>query len=343
MTLSSAAYSYEAAASGDEGRHSNSQSSHKYPECSATNGNTCNSKSNKKKRFSLLRRLSSKKSNKDRENKKAKKIKNHRFNPESSTPAIWPSKANRRRSSLESDMSGHTWLSSGTNGSSSRSLAAGDCPTRSSKERNNRKAAVGPHSQMSDRRAHEQEEGAAAADNANDDNELFQDSLGDLSAALPGLDLQHDSRSRLPLRISAGSDCANDGSHRADTSSEEDGDDEMFRTAHGEDEGMAERQYASDDDVDGMSSDEDVTASFLSCIAEVAEGPHTTNTTTGRRKSVEFKDVASYATVTNKRFLSDDELFVLFYSVSTPQHVWFLLVHVLILSRRKCFVLQMNV
>ena len=112
-----------------------------------------------------------------------------------------------------------------------------------------------------------------------------------------------------------------------------------------------------------MSSNEDITASFLSCIAEtpegghgisppstsprrqqspddadatidgkptaheqeqeadttaeVAEGPPTTaTTTTQRRKSVEFKDVVSYATVANKKFLSDDELFVLFYSVS---------------------------
>lgn len=127
MTLSSAAYSYEAAASVDERRHSK-QPSHNCPEASTSktaNGNTARgskSKKKEKKRFSLLRRLSTKKPNNGRESK-TKKSKSRRFNPESSAPATWPgNKAGRRRSSLQSDMSGHTWLSSGTNGDSSRSL-----------------------------------------------------------------------------------------------------------------------------------------------------------------------------------------------------------------------------
>ena len=385
MTLSSAAYSYEAAASVDERRHSK-QPSHNCPEASTSktaNDNTSRgskSKKKEKKRFSLLRRLSSKKPNNGRESK-TKKSKSRRFNPESSAPATWPgNKAGRRRSSLQSDMSGHTWLSSGTNGDSSRSLAGqGDHLNRGGANRG-----TDQHNQItSGRHAQKLEEGAAAADN---DEEPFQDSLGDLSAALPGLALNHDSRSRL-----AGSDCANDGSHGDGTSISDNDDDEMFRTAHGEENGMV---HASDDDVDGMSSNEDITASFLSCIAEtlegghgisspstspqqqhhhhpddaadtttdgkptarpihqapkeqeqeadttcteVAEGPPTnaTSTTTQRRKSVEFKDVVSYATVANKKFLSDDELFVLFYSVSSTQHTYLVLAHTytLILSR----------
>ena len=367
MTLSSAAY--EASASGDERRTSKSGPLHNnnYPEDKSSTRSKCrtnnSSKSQgKKKRFSLLRRLSSKKSNKDGESK-TKKSKNRHFNPESSAPAIWPgstSKAGRRRSSLQSDMSGHTWLSSGTNGDSCRSLVGqGDHLNK------------GGGRDASDRHAHEQEEGTAAAvaDNA---DEPFQDSLGDLTAALPGLDLNHDSRSRLALRFAAGSDYANDGSHEDGTSTSDNDDDEMFRTARGEENDM---ERATDDD------DVDITDSFLTCIAEtpecgngisppstspqqqqqqqqqqqhhpddaadtttdgkptarpihqapkeqeqeadttsteVAEGPLPTgtSTTTQRRKSVEFKDVVSYATVANKKFLSDDELFVLFYSVS---------------------------
>ena len=359
MTLSSAAY--EASASGDERRTSKSGPLHNnnYPEDKSSTSkcrtNSSSKSEGKKKRFSLLRRLSSKKSNKDRESK-TKKSKNRRFNPESSAPAIWPgNKAGRRRSSLQSDMSGHTWLSSGTNGDSCRSLVGqGDHLNK------------GGGRGVSDRLAHEQEEGAAAA--ADNDDEPFQDSLGDLSAALPGLDLNHDSRSRLPLGFAA-----KDGSHEDGTSTSDNDDDEMFRTARGEEKDLPDQEPANDDDVDGMSSNEDITASFLSCIAqtpegghgisppstsqkqqqhpdeadattagkpttheqeqeadttaEVAEGPPPTgtSTTTQRRKSVEFKDVVSYATVANKKFLSDDELFVLFYSVSSTQYTYLLL------------------
>lgn len=310
MTLSSAAYE---AASSDEGSHySKSLASHKAysrnshscevgtSSCNAaiSAGNNNSRGSNKsdqktkkkEKRFSrLLRRLLS----------KSKSKKNLEFDPESSAPAVWPSrKAGRRRSSVRSDESGHTWL---TNGGESSSLAVqGSHPNKS---------------------------GADGDRNQHNGEQLFQDSLGNLSVALPGLHLNHDSRSRL-----SGSDHASDGSQEVGTSSEND-DDEMFQTAHGEINDMADQQ-------DDMSPNEDITSSFLSCIAETPEGGRgisppsiptaqqdtaqeheheaddTASTTTQRRKSVEFKDVVSYATVANKKFLSDDELFVLFYSVS---------------------------
>ena len=91
MKLSSAAYEAATAVSGDERRTSKSGPLHNnnYPEDKSSTRSKCrtnnSSKSEgKKKRFSLLRRLSSKKSNKDRESK-TKKSKNRRFNPESST------------------------------------------------------------------------------------------------------------------------------------------------------------------------------------------------------------------------------------------------------------------
>lgn len=353
--MSSAAYE---AASSDEGRHgqggkNSAAALHNHPGYSNHEASTEDS-TKKKKRFSLLRRLSSKKPPADPAKGKKRGRKNRRFDPESSAPGIWPSgsktKAGRRRSSLQSDMSGHTWL---TNGSSSRSLAAdgGGCSAPALEGR------------------HKQQDGTVAPQSHAD--EAFQDSLGNLSAALPGLDLEHDSRSRLALHFGTG------GSDVADaSSSSSDDDDEMFLTAHGREDEWAQPPASSSRYGEGTSEEEeeDITASFLSCIAETQgvgispapvssqqrpgvegglsgsidgepagsqdrpdeqaqpEPDHdvtveadevaasTTTKTTAkhrRRKSVEFKDVVSYATVANKRTLSDDELFVLFYSVSS--------------------------
>ena len=262
--------------------------------------------SKKEKRFSLLRRLSSSKLTKSGTNQHKGQHKSsfgqRRLRPESSAPARWPA---RRRSSIQSDMSGQTWLTSGTENRSSRALGGGGGQADMHKKSQNTGKA-------------EAEEEVA--------REPFQNSLlgDDLSEVLMrGLGVRRDdSRRQLLLNSTPGSQHANDGSH--DTSSD---DMDMYRTAHGGNEDC-------DNDIDI-----DINGSFLSCIAEpsseIAPAPQDQASASEseqqveqrppsppavhhprRRKSVEFQDVVSYATVADKRALSNDELNALFYSVS---------------------------
>ena len=319
MPMSTAAY--EAATFADEGgaavaygsclpAHAENEKGNNHASSIQSSRQSKTTTSKKEKRFSLLRRLSSSKLTKSGTNQHKSQHKSsfglRRLRPESSAPARWPT---RRRSSLQSDMSGQTWLTSGTGNSNSRALGGGGGQADMHKEVQNTGKA-------------DAEEEVAG--------EPFQDFLtGDhlSEVLLRSLGVRRDdSRRQLLLNRVPGSQHANDGSH--DSSSDEGG---MYRTAHG----------GNNEDSD---NDIDIHGSFLSCIAEpsseIAPLPqdpapirHSGASSSWNeqqaeqippspppvhrpkwRKSVDFQDVVSYATVADK--LSEDELNVLFYSVS---------------------------
>jgi len=318
MPMSTAAY--EAATFADEGgaavacglclpAHAENEKGNNHASSIQSSKQSKTTTSKKERRFSLLRRLSSSKLTKSGTNQQKSQHKSsfglRRLRPESSAPARWPA---RRRSSLQSDMSGLTWLTSCTGNSSSRGLDGGG----------------------GDAGMHNEDQNTGTAEAAEEvAGEPFQNPLpgDDLSEVLlRGLGVRRDdSRRQLLLNSTPGSQHADDGSH--DSSSDDMG---MYRTAHG----------GNDEDGD---NDIDIHGSFLSCIAEpfvpLPQDPAQTRHSDAfpsdseqqveqrppspppvhhprRRKSVEFQDVVSYATVADKRALTNDELNVLFYSVS---------------------------